>query len=83
MDSGRDHMKNGMRNKPAHVIKGNLFDALGFPASEASALKIKAEIQSVILEHIRKAGYTQAQLVKLLDQYRPSVSICLKVESRR
>jgi predicted XRE-type DNA-binding protein len=61
-------------NKPAHVVKGNIFDALGFSASEASALKVKAEILSAILEHIRTEGYTQAQLVDLLDEYQPSVS---------
>lgn len=65
-------------NKPAHIVKGNIFDALGFSTSEASALKVKAEILSAILEHIRKEGYTQAQLVSLLDEYQPSVSNLLK-----
>jgi predicted XRE-type DNA-binding protein len=65
-------------NKPTHIVKGNIFDALGFSASEASALKVKAEILSAILEHIRKEGYTQAQLVSLLDEYQPSVSNLLK-----
>ena len=36
--------------------------------------KIKAEIHSAILEHIRAQGYTQAQLVDMLDEYQPSVS---------
>jgi hypothetical protein len=39
-------------NKPAHVVTGNILDALGFSTSEASALKVKAEIFSVILEHV-------------------------------
>jgi predicted XRE-type DNA-binding protein len=65
-------------NKPAHVVKGNVFDALGFSASEASVLKVKAEILSAILEHVRTEGYTQAQLVDLLDEYQPSVSNLLK-----
>jgi len=51
---------------------------LGFSTSEASALKVKAEILSAILEHIRKQGYSQAQLVSLLDEYQPSVSNLLK-----
>jgi predicted XRE-type DNA-binding protein len=59
-------------------VKGNIFDALGFSASEASALKIKAEILSAILEHVRAKGYTQAQLVDILDEYQPSVSSLLK-----
>ena len=71
-------MINTADNKPTHVVKGNIFDALGFSTSEASALKIKAEILSAILEHIRAKGYTQAQLVDLLDEYQPSVSNLLK-----
>lgn len=67
-----------MENKPTHVVKGNIFDALGFSASEASALKVKAEILSAILEHIRAQGYTQAQLVEILDEYQPSVSQLLR-----
>jgi predicted XRE-type DNA-binding protein len=45
---------------------------------EASALKIKAEILSAILEHVRAKGYSQAQLVDILDEYQPSVSNLLK-----
>ena len=71
-------MKNAAGNKPTHIVKGNIFDALGFSASEASALKIKAEILSAILEHVRVEGYTQAQLVDMLDEYQPSVSNLLK-----
>jgi hypothetical protein len=36
-------MRSGAENKPTHIVKGNIFDALGFSTSEASALKIKAE----------------------------------------
>ena len=71
-------MKSAAANKPTHIVKGNIFDALGFSASEASALKIKAEILSAILEHVRAKGYTQAQLVDILDEYQPSVSNLLK-----
>jgi predicted XRE-type DNA-binding protein len=71
-------MKSVAESKPTHVIKGNVFDALGFSASEASALKVKAEILSAILEHVRAEGYTQAQLVDMLDEYQPSVSNLLK-----
>jgi predicted XRE-type DNA-binding protein len=71
-------MKSASQNKPTHIVKGNIFDALGFSASEASALKIKAEILSAILEHIRTKGFTQAQLVGILDEYQPSVSNLLK-----
>jgi predicted XRE-type DNA-binding protein len=59
-------------------VKGNIFDALGFSASEASALKVKTEILSAILEHVRMKGYTKGQLVEILDEYQPSVSNLLK-----
>lgn len=65
-------------NKPTHIVKGNVFDALGFSRSEASALKVKAEILSAILEHVRAQGYKQAELVDILDEYQPSVSNLLK-----
>jgi predicted XRE-type DNA-binding protein len=71
-------VKSEAENRPTHIVKGNIFDALGFSASEASVLKIKAEILSAILEHVRVKGYTQAQLVDLLDEYQPSVSNLLK-----
>src|SRR5208282_6694223 len=71
-------MKSIAGNKPTHIVKGNVFDALGFSPSEASALKIKAEILSAILEHVRAQGYSQAQLVDVLDEYQPSVSNLLK-----
>jgi predicted XRE-type DNA-binding protein len=71
-------MRNAAENKPTHIVKGNIFDALGFSASEASALKVKAEILSAILEHVRAKGYTQGQLVAILDEYQPSVSNLLK-----
>lgn len=71
-------MKKPPENRPTHIVKGNVFDALGFSVSEASALKIKAEILSAILEHIGAKGYTQAQLVDILDEYQPSVSNLLK-----
>jgi predicted XRE-type DNA-binding protein len=71
-------MKNLSASKPTHIVKGNIFDALGFSASEASALKIKAEILSAILEHARSKRYTQKDLVEILDEYQPSISNLLK-----
>ena len=71
-------MKSTAENKPGHIVKGNIFDSLGFSTSEASALKIKAEILSSILEYVRTKGYTQAQLVDILDEHQPSVSNLLQ-----
>jgi predicted XRE-type DNA-binding protein len=71
-------MKSVAGNKPTRIVKGNVLDALGFSRSEASALKMKAEILSAILEHVRAQRYTQAQLVDILDEYQPSVSNLMK-----
>jgi len=61
-------------NRPSHITKGDVFDDLGLSRSEASALKIKATLLDAILREIEKRGYTQSQLVEILDEYQPSVS---------
>ncbi len=61
-------------NKPSHITKGDVFDDLGLSRSEASALKVKATLLDAILREIEKRGYTQSQLVEILDEYQPSVS---------
>jgi len=61
-------------NRPSHITKGDVFDDLGLSRSEASALKIKAALLDAILREIEKRGYTQGQLVEILDEYQPSVS---------
>ena len=71
-------MKSAAENRPTHIVRGSVVDALGFSASEASALKIKAELLSAILEHVKATGYTQAQLAGVLDEYQPSVSNLLR-----
>jgi predicted XRE-type DNA-binding protein len=67
-----------MTTKPNHITKGDVFDDLGFTRAEASALKIKADLLDSILRQIEKRGYTQRQLVELLDEYQPSVSNLLQ-----
>jgi predicted XRE-type DNA-binding protein len=71
-------MKSTAANKPTHIISGNVFDALGFSPSEASALKIKAELLSAILECVHAEHYTQSQLIEILDEHQPSVSNLLR-----
>ena len=71
-------MKSMAANKPTHVVKADVFDALGFPASEASVLKIKSELLSAILEEVRIKRYTQAQLRDVLDEYQPVVRNMLR-----
>ena len=71
-------MRSVAATKAAHIVTGNIFDHLGFSPSEASALKIKAEILSAVVENIRQKGYTQKQLTALLDEYQPAISNLLQ-----
>ena len=66
-------MKNAI-NKPTHITKRDVLDDLGLSRSEASALKVKATLLDAILREIELRGYTQNQLVEMLDEYQPSVS---------
>jgi len=61
-------------SKTNHVTTGDVLDDLGFSRSEASALKIKASIAEAILTEIDRRGFTQRQLVDVLDEYQPNVS---------
>lgn len=61
-------------SKSSHITTGDVLDDLGFSRSEASALKIKASIMEAILAEIDMRGFTQRQLVDLLDEYQPNVS---------
>lgn len=69
----RDQVKNGA-NKPTHITKGDVLDDLGLSRSEASALKVKATLLDAILREIETRGYTQNQLIDILDEHQPSVS---------
>jgi predicted XRE-type DNA-binding protein len=61
-------------NRPSHITKGDVLDDLDLSRSEASALKVKATLLDAILREIQKRGYTQRELVEILDEYQPSVS---------
>jgi len=67
-----------MASKPTHVTKGDVLDDLGFSHSEATALKIKADLLDAILSQIKRHGFTQRDLVAILDEYQPNVSNLLK-----
>lgn len=60
--------------KPNHVTQGDVLDDLGFSRSEASALKIKANLLDSILDEVRRKGYSQARLAEVLDEYQPNMS---------
>ena len=61
-------------SRPSHITRGDVLDDLGFSRSEASALKIKAIIAEAILAEIDRRGFTQKDLVDILDEYQPNVS---------
>ena len=61
-------------NRTRHITKGDVLDDLGLSRSEASALKVKATLLDAILGEIETRGYTQRELVEILDEYQPSVS---------
>ena len=60
--------------RPTHITRGDVLDDLGLSRSEASTLKFKATLLDAILHEIEQKGYTQKQLVEILDEYQPSVS---------
>ncbi|MGC1461018.1 MAG: helix-turn-helix transcriptional regulator [Terracidiphilus sp.] len=57
-----------------HVTRGDVLDDLGLTRSEATALKIKADLLDAIRNEIDKRSYTQRQLVDILDEHQPAVS---------
>jgi|SRR5579863_7228457 len=57
-----------------NVTRGDVLDDLGFTRSEATALKVKADLLDAIRSEIDKRGYTQRQLVDILDEHQPAVS---------
>jgi predicted XRE-type DNA-binding protein len=58
----------------AHITKGDILNDLGFSRAQASALRVKATIAEAILAEISRRGFTQRQLVDILDEYQPNVS---------
>jgi len=56
------------------VTRGNVLDDLGFSRSEATALKVKADLLDAIRIEIEEKNYTQRQLVNIPDEHQPAVS---------
>ena len=61
-------------NRPTHLTRGDVLEDFGFSKSESSALKVKASIVEAILLEIDRRGFTQRELVDVLDEYQPNVS---------
>jgi len=57
-----------------HVTRGDVLDDLGFSRSEATALKVKADLLDAIRNEIEEKSYSQKQLVDILDEHQPAVS---------
>ena len=57
-----------------HVTRGDVLNDLGFSRSEATALKIKADLLDALRAEIERRCYTQRQLVSILDEHQPAVS---------
>lgn len=67
-----------MKNEPSHITRGDVLDDLGFSRSEATAMKVKADLLDAILQVVRKNGYSQRQLTEILGEYQPSISNLLQ-----
>ncbi|HZL50334.1 MAG TPA: helix-turn-helix transcriptional regulator [Terracidiphilus sp.] len=61
-----------------HVTRGDVLDDLGLTRSEATALKVKADLLDAIRNEIERRKYTQRQLVDILDEHQPAVSNLLR-----
>jgi len=70
----RAAVKPRVENRASHVSKGNVLDDLGFSPAQTSALKLKADVLSIILDEIAAKQYTARDLVEKLDEYQPQVS---------
>lgn len=57
-----------------YVTRGNVLHDLGFSASEALEIKVKAEIYRDLLRYIRERELSQRQLGSLLGIHQPDVS---------
>lgn len=57
-----------------HVRRGNVLDDLGFSASEALEIKVKAEIYRDLLQYIKEREFTQGELGARLGIHQPDVS---------
>lgn len=59
------------------VTRDHLWEDIGFSPAEAVELKVKSEIYMELMGYIRQRGFTQAELVKLLDIHQPDASFLM------
>jgi predicted XRE-type DNA-binding protein len=56
------------------VIKGDIFDNLGIKQSQASELRMRADLLDAILRVVERHKLTQKQLAVVLDDHHPNIS---------
>ena len=61
-----------MRTPP--LTRGSVLDDLGFSASEALEIKVKAELYRDLLQYIKDRGFSQQELGTTLGVHQPDVS---------
>ena len=57
-----------------HLTRGSVLDDLGFSASEALEIKVKAELYRDLLRYIKDQGFSQQELAAALGIHQPDVS---------
>ncbi len=57
-----------------HVTRGDVLGHLGLTGPDTTVLRVKADLFDAIRSEIDKRGYTQRQLVDILDEHQPAVS---------
>jgi predicted XRE-type DNA-binding protein len=55
-------------------LKGDIFDNLGIPHSQASELRMRADILDAILRIIEREQLSQRELAVILDDHQPNMS---------
>ena len=65
--------KNSEQRTP-HLTRGSVLDDLGFSASEALEIKVKAELYRDLLQYIKDRGFSQQELGTTLGIHQPDVS---------
>ena len=57
-----------------HLTRGSVLDDLGFSASEALEIKVKADLYRDLLQYIKDRGFSQQDLGTALGIHQPDVS---------
>ena len=65
--------KNSEQRTP-HLTRGSVLDDLGFSASEALEIKVKADLYRDLLQYIKDRGFSQQELGTTLGIHQPDVS---------